>query len=78
VSFKGRSGLAWKIWWRQVLSVYTVHLATIQMPNRVKQPWFGFKLFRGVPWVVWLLFVIWTLRIWHQKLNEHLESLEVG
>jgi hypothetical protein len=28
VSSKGRSGLAWKIWWRQVLSVCTVHPAT--------------------------------------------------
>jgi hypothetical protein len=28
VSSKGRSSLAWKIWWRQVLSVCTVHLAT--------------------------------------------------
>jgi hypothetical protein len=60
------------------LSVCTVHRATKQMPNRVKPPWFGFKLFRGVHWVVWLLFVIWTLRIWRQELNEHLQSLEVG
>jgi hypothetical protein len=43
-----------------------------------KPPWFCFKLFRGVPCVVWLLFVIWTLRIWLQQLNELLQSLEVG
>jgi hypothetical protein len=41
------------------------------MPNHVKQPWFGFKLFRGVPWVVWLLFVIWTMWFWHQQISEH-------
>jgi hypothetical protein len=78
VSSKGRSGLVWKIWWRQVMSICTVQPMTKFMSNRVKQFWFGFKLFRGVPWVVWLLFVIWTLRLWRQQLNEHLQSLEVG
>jgi hypothetical protein len=58
VSSKGRSGLAWKIWWRQVLSVYIVHPATKWMLNRVKRPWFGLKFFRDVPWVVWLLFYL--------------------
>jgi hypothetical protein len=58
--------------------VCTVQAKTKFVSNRVKQFWFGFKLFKGVPSVVWLLFVIWTLRIWHQKLSEHLQSLGVG
>jgi hypothetical protein len=58
--------------------VSTVQPETKFVSNRVKQFWFGFKHFRGVPWVVCLLFVIWTLRIWRQKLNEHLKSLGVG
>jgi hypothetical protein len=72
VSSKGRLGLVWEIWWRQVSGVDTVHPATKLMSNRVKRFWFGFKFFRGVPWVIYLLFVIWTLRIWRQQLSEHL------
>jgi hypothetical protein len=60
------------------MSVCTVQPETKFMSNHDKQFWFGFKLFRGMPWVVWLLFVIWTLRIWRQQLNEHLQSLGVG
>jgi hypothetical protein len=30
------------------------------MPIHVKRPWFAFKFFRGVPWVIWPLFVIWS------------------
>jgi hypothetical protein len=56
--FQGKICLAWEICEHQDGSVGTVHLATKQMPNHVKQPRFGFKLLRGVPWVVWLLFVI--------------------
>jgi F0F1-type ATP synthase membrane subunit c/vacuolar-type H+-ATPase subunit K len=46
--------------------------ATKRMPNRVKRPWFGFKFFRGVPWVVWPLFVIWTKWFWRQDKGEHI------
>jgi hypothetical protein len=46
--------------------------ATKKMPNRVKRPWFGFKFFRGVPCVVWPLFVIWTKWFWRQQKGEHI------
>jgi hypothetical protein len=46
--------------------------ATKRMPNCVKLPWFGFKIFRGVPWVVWPLFVIWTKWFWRQHKGEHI------
>jgi hypothetical protein len=38
--------------------------ATKMTPNHVKRPWFVFKLFRGVPWLIWPLFVIWTMWFW--------------
>jgi hypothetical protein len=40
--------------------------------NPVKMFWLGFKFFRGVPWVIWILFVNWTMWIWRQQLSEHL------
>jgi hypothetical protein len=46
--------------------------ATKMMSNRVKRPWFGFKFFRGVPWVVWPLFVIWSKWFWCQHKGEHI------
>jgi hypothetical protein len=45
--------------------------ATKRMPNRVKRPWFGFKIFRDVPWVVWPLFIIWIKWFWRQQKGEH-------
>jgi hypothetical protein len=39
---------------------------------------FGFKFFRGVPWVLWCLFVNWTMLIWHLQLIQHVWSLEEG
>jgi hypothetical protein len=38
--------------------------ATKLMPNHVKRPRFDFKFFRGVPWVIWPLFVIWSKWFW--------------
>jgi hypothetical protein len=58
VSSKGRSGLVWEIWWRQVRVVDTVQPETKLVSTHVKRFWFGFKFFRGVPWVIWLLFSI--------------------
>jgi hypothetical protein len=41
------------------LSLVCLHylLATKMMPNHVKRPWFVFKLFRGVSWVISTLFL---------------------
>jgi hypothetical protein len=46
--------------------------ATKRMPNHIKRPWFGFKFFRGVPWVVCPLFVIWSKWFWRQHKGEHI------
>jgi hypothetical protein len=46
--------------------------ATKLMPNHVKRPQFDFKFFRGVPWVIWQLFVIWSKWFWHQHKGEHI------
>jgi hypothetical protein len=46
--------------------------ATKRMPNHVKWPWFGFKFFRDVPWVVWPLFVIWSKWFRRQHKGEHI------
>jgi hypothetical protein len=56
VSSKGRSGLVWEIWCHQVRVVGTVQPETKLVSNHVKRFWFGFKFFRGVPWVILLLF----------------------
>jgi hypothetical protein len=54
-------------------SLVCLHCSSHDKTNdkRVKQPWFGFKLLRVVPWVVWLLFVIWTTWFWRQQKGEH-------
>jgi hypothetical protein len=38
----------------------------------VKRPRFEFKFFREVPWVIWVLFAIWSKWFWHQHKGEHL------
>jgi hypothetical protein len=55
-------------------SIVCLHCSptTKMMPNHVKRPWFGFKFCRGVPWVIWPLFVIWTKWFWRQHKGEHI------
>jgi hypothetical protein len=68
----------WKIYpslqdmWAPSLVCLHCSPATKMMPNHVKRPWFGFKFFRGVPWVIWPLFVIWTKWFWRQHKGEHI------
>jgi hypothetical protein len=38
--------------------------ATKLMSNHAKRPWFDFKFFRDVPWVIWPLFAIWSKWFW--------------
>jgi hypothetical protein len=45
---------------------------TKPMSNHVKRPRFEFKFFREVPWVIWVLFYIWSKWFWCQHKGEHL------
>jgi hypothetical protein len=70
--------IQWKIYpslqgmWAPSLVCLHCSPATKMMPNRVKWQWFGFKLFRGLPWVIWPLFVIWSKWFWRQHKGEHI------
>jgi hypothetical protein len=54
------------------MSIDTVQPKTILMSNYVKWSWLGFRIFQGVPWVIWCLFVNWTMLIWRLQLSEHI------
>jgi hypothetical protein len=65
------SKFQWKIcpslWdmWVPILVCLHCSPMTKLMPNHVNRLRFDFKFFRGVPWVIWPLFVIWSKWFWH-------------